>query len=362
MKSKTIIKRMAFLTVLMLFSLTACKKTEETVSTELATETETDVQTEETKEIRETENTVPEGMMRSYLTGELVSTEIGMRRPFAIMINNVEKALPQSGIGQASILYEAIVEGDITRMLAVFEDVSELEKVGPIRSARHNYIDFAMDNEAIFVHYGWSIFAENKINELGLETLNGLSSYEKTVFYRATDRQAPHNVYSSGEMLNAGVNELEIESAVADDYEGRLSFYEEDTVPETGAIANNVSIPFSSSANLVYDSESGEYAKFEFGAEHLDAQTGEQLYFKNILIQFVDYSTISSEGHQDMALNGSGKAILITNGKAVDITWERESDADHTKYYNADGTPAQFNIGKSYFAIVPTDFEITMTE
>jgi len=355
MKSKAIT---IFLTILMLFTLTACSNEEETESIEPTTE----VQTETQAQTEETVSAVPEGMMHSFLTGELISTEIGRRRPFAVMINNVEKALPQSGIGQASILYEAIVEGNITRMMAVFEDTTELEKAGPIRSARHNYIDFAMDNEAIFVHYGWSIFAENKISDLGLKTLNGLSSYEKTVFYRATDRQAPHNVYTSGEMLEAGVTAVGIEPLLSENYEGRLSFFKEDTVPGTGTTANNVSIPFTSSSKLVYDHSKGEYAKFEFGAEHVDAQTGEQLYFKNILIQFVDYSTISNEGHQDMALNGSGRAILITNGKAVDITWERESDSDHTKYYHSDGTQTQFNIGKSYFAIVPTDFEITMTE
>lgn len=357
MKSKAIIPQMILLVILMLFSLTACNKTEETTTTEPSTQAqETETQTEETI------STIPEGMMQSFLTGELVSTDIGRKKPFAVMINNVKKALPQSGIGQASILYEAIVEGDITRLMAVFEDTGELEKVGPVRSARHNYIDFAMDNEAIFVHYGWSIFAESKISDLGLKTINGLSSYEKTVFYRVTDREAPHNVYTSGEMLEAGVTQIDTDRFVSDGYEGRLSFYEDDTVPETGTTANNVSIPFSSSSKLVYDSLTGEYAKFEYGAEHVDAQTGEQLYFKNILIQFVDYSTISNEGHQDMDLNGSGKAILITNGNAVDITWERESDSDHTKYYNSDGTQAQFNIGRSYFAIVPADFEITMTE
>ena len=356
MKNKVVITRMIFLAILMSFILTACSKKEETISTEPSTEALTETQTEETV------STLEEGMMRSFLTGELVSTEVGREKPFAIMINNVAKALPQSGIGQASILYEAIVEGDITRMMAVFEDTSQLEKVGPIRSARHNYIDFAMDNEAVFVHYGWSIFAEAKINELGLKTLNGLSSYEETVFYRVTDREAPHNVYSSGEMLQAGVTELDIDTLVSDDYEGRLSFYDEDTVPETGTIANNVSIPFSSESKLTYNSVSGEYAKFEFGAEHVDVETGEQLFFKNILIQYVDYATISSEGHQDMTLNGSGRALLITNGKAVEITWKRESDSDHTRYYNLDGTDAQFNVGKSYFAIVPTDFEITMTE
>jgi len=358
MKRQFTITRMIFLIILTLFTLSACNKTEESETTPTTEETiETETQTLETPA-----NTIPDGMMRSFLTGDIVSIEDGRQRPFAVMTNNVKEALPQSGIGQAAILYEAIVEGDITRMMAVYEDTSDLEKVGPIRSARHNYIDFALDNEAIFIHYGWSIFAEDRINEMGLKTLNGLSSYEKIVFYRVSDRQAPHNVYSSGEMLEVGVKEVDLDRTVPDDYEGRLSFYEEETTPTDGVTAVNVSIPFSSSSKLEFDSAKGEYAKFQFGSEQIDAETNEQLYFKNILIQFVEYSTISGEGHQDMALTGSGKAMLITNGKAVDITWERASETDQTTYYNSDGTPALFNAGKSYFAIVPTDFEISMTE
>lgn len=144
------------LAVGMMLAVTACggKKTEST-ETETQTAVTVETQTEsETETEAETEAALPAGEMYSYLTGEPVSETIGKQRPYAIMINNIDVSLPQSGVSQAEMIYEAQVEGGITRLLALFQDVDNVEKIGSVRSARHNYIDFANDNDAIYVHYG----------------------------------------------------------------------------------------------------------------------------------------------------------------------------------------------------------------
>ena len=149
------------LTVGMMLAITACggKKAE---STETAAQTAVVVETQtetETQTAQESELTLADGQMFSYLTGEPVDKKIGLQRPYAIMINNIKEGLPQSGVSQAEMIYEAQVEGGITRLMALFQDVDHVEKIGSIRSARHYYIDFANDNDAIYVHYGQSKYA-----------------------------------------------------------------------------------------------------------------------------------------------------------------------------------------------------------
>ena len=330
-------------------SLTGCGNKKETSVEE--TKTTVVVETE-TKE----DTSLPEGQMYSYLTGEVVDEEIGLQRPFAIMINNIDEAMPQSGVSQAEILYECLVESDITRLMGVFQDIEDLNKVGSIRSARHYYIDFAKDQEAIFTHYGQSVFAENIINA-GYQTISGLSGYGEIVFYRGTERPAPHNVFTSKDGLLAGLEYTGLTREYSKNYENRLKFnVKEDINLENGSNAEVVTMPFPfNNPWFEYDTETGLYNRFQYGTKHIDAENGEQLTFKNLIIQYASYDLISDEGHKDFDLIGSGNGLYITNGKVIEIVWNRATENDKTTYSYADGTPVYLNCGQSYIAIVPTD-------
>lgn len=332
-----------------IIALSACGGKEETK----AEESKTTIIVE--KETEEDNDGLPEGQMYSYLTGEPVDIEIGTQRPFAIMINNIYDAMPQSGISQAEILYECLVESDITRLMGVFQDIEDLNKVGSIRSARHDYIEFAKDQEAIFTHYGQSVFAQNVI-DAGYPTISGLTGYGEDVFYRGSDFPAPHNVFTDKEGLLLGLEYTGLTREYSEGYESRLTFNSEDTVAETGNTANKVTLPFVySNPWFEYDAETGLYKRFQYETEHIDAVNGEQLTFENLIIQYASYEVISNDGHKDFHLVGSGDGLWISNGKAVEIRWERASENDKTTYVYADGSPVNLNPGKSYIAIVPTD-------
>ena len=159
------------LTLTMILGLTACGQKKEETPAETQTETTTETESET---VKETETPLEEGKMYSYMTGEVVDTQIGTQRPYAIMINNIGEALPQSGISQAEAVYECLVEHGITRLMCEFQNIENLSKVGSIRSARHYYMDLAEDNEAIFTHFGQSIFAKARIDER-YPTISGLS-------------------------------------------------------------------------------------------------------------------------------------------------------------------------------------------
>ena len=136
---------------------------------------------------------MPAGEMYSYLTGEPVSETIGKQRPYAIMINNIDVSLPQSGVSQAEMIYEAQVESGITSVCwQFFRMWITLRKSVLFVVPDTNYIDFANDNDAIYVHYGQSKYALARIEDDNIMTIHGLSGYESKVFYRSSDHERHH--------------------------------------------------------------------------------------------------------------------------------------------------------------------------
>ena len=148
--------------------LTGCQKNESGSAEPTATPEPTEEATEEVtpeptamaaEEPEPTEDPIPDGYVVSYLTGEYVPEAIGRRRPVAVMLNNLRPACPQAGIANAGVVYEAPVEGGITRLMGVFEDYDNLEKIGSVRSCRDYYIFYASGFDAIYTHYGQSAYA-----------------------------------------------------------------------------------------------------------------------------------------------------------------------------------------------------------
>lgn len=115
-----------------------------------------------------------DGQVQSYLTGEWKDKEVAKRRPIAVMIPNNSPAMPQYGISKASIIYEAPVEGRITRLMAVFEDFDDLDKIGPVRSSRDYFVYVAMGYEAIYCNWGLARpYVEELINR---DTVQNISA------------------------------------------------------------------------------------------------------------------------------------------------------------------------------------------
>ena len=330
----------------------------ETVAVETETETEAETETEP-----ETKEALPEGKMYSFITGEVIDEEEGMKRPVAVMISNIKDALPQSGLSKAGILYEAVVESDITRMMAVFESTESVgDSLGSVRSSRHYYLDFAHDEEAIYTHYGWSFVAQDRITNEGIKTINMMYAQPGSCYIRTKDRVAPHNVFTSGAMIDKGIDMFGIERQLPENYEGRLKFNTSDQVIESGQDAYTVDIPFSSKCQLTYDEDNKVYMKYEYGDKHMDAAENVQLSFKNIIIQKAAYSGYPNDPIlKEIQLTGSGEGYYISDGKAVKITWKKDDLNDHTRYYLEDGTQLSMNQGHTYIAVVPNEYNITIS-
>lgn len=199
--------------------LAGCKKKEEAPEPK-----ETVSEAEET----ETE-TGKDGMARSYLTGEWIDADLAKKKPVAIMIGNTNDALPQYGLSQADVLYEAPAEGGITRLMPIFQDYSGLDKIGSVRSCRHYYAYYAMEFDAIYVHYGQAIYATELLESGKVEDLNGLEgAIDSATFYRDKSRKAPHNAFVSTDGLDAGIELKGYDTELPSDYEGHYQFNEDD--------------------------------------------------------------------------------------------------------------------------------------
>lgn len=344
-----------FLILIIACTLAGCKhKTKETAV--LPEKTTAATQTPEPSvapSIEPTEN--HDGQVKSKFSGLWIDQNLANKRPYAIMFNNIRIASPQSGTSEASILYEAVVEGGITRMMGIFEDF-DADRIGSTRSARHYFVSFADEYDAIYVHYGQTKYATAKIAALGVNNLSGLEGVGNTVFYRDHSIRAPHNAFASYKGIIAGTKQKGYRTELKPDYENHYTFYDEDTDLTDGMDAGKVSLGFSNYTTpyLVYHPDDKLYYRFQFGQPHIDYNTKKQLAFKNIIVQYVKEWNIDKKGYQTMDIeNSSGKGYYITNGKAVDITWKKNESTKRMHYYDKDGNELAVNAGKTYIAIFP---------
>ena len=284
-------------------------------------------------------------------------------RPIAVMIDNDTKAArPQLGLESAYMVYEILVEGGSTRFMALFKE-HELEKVGPVRSSRHYFLDYALEHDAIYAHAGWSPQASRDISNFGVENINGILGVDGQIFWRdKTYDKTWHNLYTGLDKLH----DMAVSTKkYSDKTEVRhLGYYEKDTELASERLANKIRLPYSYmySVSYEYDAQNKLYKRFVDGMEHM-SQTGECLNAKNIIIYKVANYTLNDgedKGRQDLKNIGSGTGYYITNGKVIDINWSKPSRTAKTVYTKADGTNLILNPGNTYIQIVPMNADIVI--
>lgn len=299
------------------------------------------------------------GKVKSALTGMYISEKVAKQRPFAVIINNIEYANQhQQGTSKIDVLYEALAEGGITRMLGVYQGTDKIKRLGSVRSARHYFVSFASEWDAIFCHFGQTSYAISKIEELGINNLSGLSAIGGVVYKRDTSLKPPHNVFTSGEKMLKGAKKLGYRTKFKESKMAKhFDFYDEDTELSSGDTTTYVNLPFSaySTCYLKYDEKSKEYKKFEYKTKHKDHKNNKQLSFKNVIIQLVKETNIDRNGYQHLYLHKrKGEGYYITNGKRMKIKWRKNEEEGTMCYYDMDGNVLTINPGKTYIAAYPT--------
>ena len=288
------------------------------------------------------------------------------KRPIAVMIDNNVGYSSQVGLQDAFVTYEAIVEGGLTRMMAIFKDTNT-SLIGPVRSSRHYFLDYALEYDSLYAHYGWSTFAENDIKSLRVNNINGL--YVDSAYWRDRKIAAPHNVFTNIETLYKSAENLGYQT-ITDEWEALPITSDNvdltkiknktctDTDCDTGLVqANKVTIPYSNSQtrSYAYDSERKIYLRYMNHNAHIDRDSKEQYHYKNIIIIKVKNKTLDSYGRQDLDTTGTKEAYYITNGYAIPITAKKDSRSGKTIYNYMDGSEVKLNDGNTFIQIEPVN-------
>lgn len=329
----------------------------------------------ESTEAPEPSSTVPdddqpprEGMVRSRLTNEWVDEEVANTRPIAVMTPNESAAVPHYNLSRASILYEAPVEGSMTRMMAIYEDWEDLEKIGNVRSLRTYYGYWAMEWDAFIIHVGGPYFISEVLDKPDVQDLDE----DHTAFFRSSDRKAPHNCYVSGPGIKEVIEKrnlgLEYRN-LADEHHYKFA---PDSAPNTLSQYSDAvdakEVDMTGCYRLTrcyfkYNEEDGLYYRYQHlssaaDGPHIDAVTGEQLTFKNLLVQRM-HSENLGEGYlafrnHDTTLDG----WYFTNGKGIHVNWQKTTDWGATRYYDDNGEEISLNTGKTMVMIIHEDDKV----
>jgi len=281
-------------------------------------------------------------------------------RPYAVMINNNHAAWPQSGVQDAYLVYEIVVEGGITRMMALYKD-QETAKIGSVRSSRHYFLDYVLENDAIYAHFGWSDPAMYDISALGINNINGLYD-DYTWRDTSLNRAYEHTAFTSIEKITEQVTRKGYRTETNQDLLLNYSVDEINLNTKEGAIvANNVSIKYSyyHTTSYEYDAEAKLYKRSMSGVANTDLVTGEQYTVKNIITyQVEDVAHESIAKLRNLNNIGSGIGYYITNGYAIPIVWQKDSRSGQTIYKYKDGTEIDVNDGNTFIQIQPKNQEL----
>lgn len=279
-------------------------------------------------------------------------------RPYAVVINNYPSATTvQTGLNEAYIVYEFPIEGGLTRSLAFYKDKEDV-KIGTIRSARHNYIDYVLENDAIFVHFGWSHEAESQITKMGIENIDG-NYMDPKPFWRENPKglATEHTVYTNLSNIISYNNSVK-KYRTTTDKKNLLNYVAKNidlSKYEDSKIANDVTLTYSYSYNVkfVYNDKTKKYDRYINGQNHKDYFSGKQFDTKNIIVVLLDWGVLQNQvdaaGSNYLNLNniGSGAGYYITNGYSIPITWKKDSRDGQTKYLYGD-KEIKVNDGNTY--------------
>jgi len=273
----------------------------------------------------------------SQLTGVEVDPEDAKRPILGIMIENSEAARPQLGLDSAGIVIEATTEGGITRYLALYqEDMPEV--VGPVRSVRPHFLDWAMGFDVSLAHVGGSREALELIGQREVETLDQFE-YDKS-YYRDDSRQAPHNMYVRTRDLRDLQEELD---KVGSQFK---EIPRSDDNPSQDPQASSITVDFSSAsflARFLYDQSANRYTRYLAGELDIDTSSDKPITVKNLIV-------VKTDGQKAI---GSGEALVFKDGGVIKARWEKPDYENRVKIIDSENNEVALNRGTTWFAVLP---------
>ncbi len=296
------------------------------------------------------------------IDGILVAASQANQVPACVMIENAAfgGVRPQSGLSRASVVYELVVEGGITRFMALYAG-EESELVGPVRSARDTYLEFASEYNCAYFHAGGSFTAMLALSNFRLRDVDGLR--EPQYFWRQGGKVSPHNLFTSTEQLYEAIANHSWTKDEPPSYDS-WNFVEDDQLSSNGEPNSRARIYYGGSYDVEYsyNAKEGYYERLNGGVPQTDEVNGEKITARNVIFQHVGAGTpIEGKGRINWPVTGEGEVDIFTNGRHVSGSWEKTSRQSRTKFYTETGEEIQLARGNSWISIIPNhitfDFE-----
>lgn len=293
--------------------------------------------------------------------GDLSQEAIG-KRPVAVMVNNVQKAMPQYGVGQADIIFEIPVEGDATRFMALYGDYTKVPQICPIRSCRYYFPALSQGFDAYYVNWGIDDTMGDYLAALNMDQIEGITN-TGGLFGRDQEKlnqgyALEHTGYFDGTRLVSYIESQGLRADLLEDKKGAAFSFngmEEQLKPE-GSDCTSVQINFGAqSSAFTYDQEKKVYLKQINGQPQVDGKTGEQLSFTNVFVLETDISVRDDIGHKEIDWDGAADSVgyYVSNGGVQKIHWSKEANNENSylRFYDESGQEISINRGKSYIAL-----------
>lgn len=307
-----------------------------------------------TEEIAVSRKKIEAPKFYSPLTGGQVVDEGATRRHVtAIMIENSPDARPQSGLKDAGVIFEAVAEGGITRFIALYQE-GRPGLIGPVRSVRPYYVEWAAGFDPAVAHIGGSARALQMIRS-GSYGVDMDQFFNAGTFWRATDRYAPHNVYTSFDRLDAlaAANQKTTSSFT---FTPRID--EKKATPTASRININVSSGVFD-VDYEYDASTNSYVRKQGGEAHTDREGG-QLQPKVVVAMRVAMSHAFEDGNREqITTTGSGQAYVFQNGVVQEVTWSKADAKSPLVFTSADGKPVSFVRGQTWITALATERNVS---
>lgn len=286
--------------------------------------------------------------VRRAIDGVYVRTDAAPAYPLAVVIENMIEARPTSGVARANLVWEAPTEAGITRFLAIYADESAVNEIGPVRSARPYYVDWAEEVHALFAHVGGSPEALSLIPSRAVLDLNEFANGR--YFWRSNGRSRPHNVYTSTKLLT---------EALADQKKNRppaygVWRYKEDAPAISRPATQEFLVSFSTPAYDVtwkYHRSRNEYVRYQEGKLYQD-KDGAAVRAKNVVVMATEIKVLDSEGRRRITTVGGGPSRIFRDGQMLTGTWRRPRLADRTRFYDAQGNEISLNAGTTWIEVI----------
>lgn len=291
----------------------------------------------------------PKPVYYSPLTGLKVENEADSTKPVtAAIIENSPDARPQSGLKESEIVYEAIAEGGITRFLVLYQQ-NKPSLLGPIRSVRPYYVDWVVPYNASVAHVGGSAAALREIRNGNYRDIDQF--FNAGTYWRATDRYAPHNVYTSFERLDA------LNTAKGYTKSEPKEFAREEVKPPQTLDATNIQVHISSAtydSSYAYDSANKYYVRSQAGAPHDDREKG-TITPKVVVVLTADESTVMEETRREsIQSTGTGKVHIFQAGTVRVGSWNRATRDDQFSFKDDAGNEIKLDRGQTWMTVIPS--------